>query len=259
MPKEPNTPAIRRPVVPARNGTLPPALPRRARSVTVTRPVNVRKKNTVHHAPAKAPASPKPAAPTRRRMNQERIDQAGALRAKGVSYAEIGERVGCSERTVRRIAANVRPELHLPSANPDREGDPRALRERFLSEWMEVLHADTRLRSVTAREEPDPTSDSRTLYFYDCPPSILFLNEAERQLKERLNKLGNLTLQLMAREKQSQRRFVDEEVGDLYWDYYNGHLLSQNFGGTGDDWRPPSERLPIPKPEHEDPYGLDDD
>ena len=112
---------------------------------------------------------------------------------------------------------------------------------------------------MTVRVEPDPRDDSRTSWIYGCPPSILFLNEAERQLKDRLNKLGNLTLQLMAREKQSQRRFVNEIIGDLYWDYHSCHVFHQNFGETGNDWRPPSERLPLPEIEYEDPYGLDDD
>jgi hypothetical protein len=190
-------------------------------------------------------------------MNQERIDQAGALRQKGVSYAEIAERVGCSERTARRIAANVRPELHLPSAKPDRTGDPRAIRESLLSGWMEMLHVDKRLRSVTVRLEPDPKDDSRINWIYGCPPSILFLNEAERQLKERLSRLGNLTLQLMAREKQSQTRIVNEIIGDLYRDYYTCHVFHQNFGDTGNDWRPPSERSgKPPKFDHVDLFDL---
>jgi hypothetical protein len=74
------------------------------------------------------------------------------------------------------------------------------------------------------------------------PPSILFLNEAERTIRERLDELGPLALTYLARETQSKHRFLREVVGHLYWDYAHWHRFVQNFGETGEDWRPPGER-----------------
>ena len=65
----------------------------------------------------------------RRRVTQESIDQMAVLRRQGLPFEEIGARVGCSERTARRYAGRVQPQLHLPEANPEPEvEDPRRMR-----------------------------------------------------------------------------------------------------------------------------------
>ncbi len=70
----------------------------------------------------------------------------------------------------------------------------------------------------------------------------MFLNEAERLIREGLEALGVLALRLLARDERSQHRFLREIVGSVYWDYVGWHKFSQNFGETGEDWRPPRER-----------------
>src|SRR2546422_706571 len=80
------------------------------------------------------------------------------------------------------------------------------------------------------------------------PPSILFLNEAERLIRERLDSMGVLALRLLTRTKQLQARFLRETVGSLYSDYVAWHKIANKFGKTGEDWRPPRER-PQPEPE----------
>ena len=177
----------------------------------------------------------------RRRVTQETIDQMAALRRQGLTFAEIGTRVDRSERTARRFVGHVEPELCLPpsKAKPNAE-DPRQLRVRLLSEFLDALYRDKHLRSLTVVwQKVDETTKEA---IWGGPPSILFLNEAERLIRERLDELGPLALTFLARDKRSKCRFVREVVGHLYWDYAHWHQFSQNFGETGEDWRPLRER-----------------
>lgn len=179
----------------------------------------------------------------RRRVTQETIDKMAALRRQGVSFCDIGERLGCSERTARRYARTVRPQLRLPAATSELEADPRELREHLAAEFIGVLHRDERLRSLTVTWHQD--DDSTQTAEYGGPPSILFLSEAERLLRERLDRIGVLALRLLAQDKRSKLRFMRETVGWLYWDYVLWHEFALNLGAgdtTGEDWRPPSER-----------------
>jgi hypothetical protein len=183
-----------------------------------------------------------------------------ALRRQGISFREIGARLDCSERTARRYVGRVLPQLHLPQASPELETDPRALRDRLLSEFIDLLYADRRLRSVTVTWHRDDVSSYAAEY--GGPPSILFLSEAERLLRERLDSIGLLALRLLARDRRSKLRFVREVVGSLYSDYIAWHEFAQNFPDTecptGEDWRPPRERSPVAELEHIDPYGLEE-
>ena len=180
---------------------------------------------------------------TRRRVTQETIDQMADLRRQGLTHKEIGERTGCSERTSRRYVGNVEPQLQLPQRNPEPETNPRALRERFAAEFLEILYADKELRSFTVVWHKLDADSAEAIW--GGPPSILFLSEAERLIRERLDGLGDLALRLMARDRRSQDRFLRETVGWLYQDYTAWHQFRQNFGKTGEDWRPPRERPPV--------------
>jgi hypothetical protein len=174
-------------------------------------------------------------------MTQERLDKMAQLRRQGLTFREIGVRLGCSERTARRYAGKVQPQLHLPDANPEPESDPRALREALVSKWVHALYHDRGLRSVSL--EWRNVSEDSAEAVYGGPPSVLFLSEAERRLRERLDNLGLLSLRLLAGDLTSHRRFLRETIGFLYSDYASRHQLAQNVGcGTGEDWRPPRER-----------------
>jgi hypothetical protein len=143
-----------------------------------------------------------------------------ALRRQGLTFEQIGARVGCSERTARRYTAKVRPELHLPQANPELDTDPRVLRERLTSEFLQLLYENTRLRSLTVTWQR--VNDSTQRPIHGGPPSILFLSEAERLIREQLDSIGLLALRFLAREKRSKHRFLREVVGSLYQDYVCG-------------------------------------
>ncbi len=181
----------------------------------------------------------------RRRVTQERIDRMAELRRQGVPYAEIGARLGCSERTARRYSGRVRPDLHLPNAIPDMETDPRILRDQLASRFVQWLHDDQRLCRLTRRWRQVDRSTREAIY--GGPPSILFLSEAEHLLRDRLDGLAIVALRLLAQNPQSQRRFLQEVVGYLYWDYVR-HYQHQNLNSVTDEpWRPPRER-PAPEP-----------
>lgn len=202
--------------------------------------------------PASRGGAHRPDLTTRRRVTQETIDEMAPLRRQGLTFKEIGARVGCSERTARRYVANVQPQLHLPQATPELETDPRVLREELLSEFIDILYRDTRLRSLTLTWHRVDENSHRAEY--GGPPSILFLNEAERLLGERLESIGDLALSYLARDMRSKRRFMREVVGFLYTDYVGWHEFAQNIGfcETGEDWRPPSERPPCQEVDEND-------
>ena len=180
--------------------------------------------------------------PRRRRVTQETIDEMAALRRQGLTFAEIGTRVGCNERTARRYVGRVQPQLHLPQKTPELDTDPRTLRERLLSEFMLTLYRDHQLRRWTLTWVRIDESTQRAVY--GGPPSILFLSEAERLLREQLEKLGLHAVRFLALDPRSKVRFIREVVGPLYNDYAGWHQFSQNFGETGEGWRPKRERPP---------------
>jgi hypothetical protein len=183
---------------------------------------------------------------TRRRVTQERIDRMADLRRQGLPFAEIGVRLGCSERTARRYAGKVQPQLHLPEATPGLDTDPRSVRERLVTRYLQLLHDDERLQSLTSIWRQVTPAYREVVY--GGPPSILFLNEAERLLRERLDTIGVVTLRMLAENGQSRARFLREVVGELYSDYVWWHELADMMDpeGAREDWRPARERPPIP-------------
>jgi hypothetical protein len=176
-------------------------------------------------------------------VTQETIDEMAALRRQGLPFEQVGVRVGCSERTARRYVGHVEPELSLPPSKTEPNAqDPRQLCARLLSEFLDALYRDKHLRSLTVvwRNVDETTKEA----IWGGPPSILFLNEAERLLQERLDEMRPRALTFLAQDNRSKGRFLREVVGHLYWDYAHWHRFAQNFGETGEDWRPPRERPP---------------
>ena len=169
--------------------------------------------------------------------------------------------MGCSERTARRYVGKVLPRLHVPNANAELDPDPRSQRDRLAEQFLQWLHDDKRLQSLTRIWKQVGADCTETVY--GGPPSILFLSEAERLLRERLDSLGEIALRMLAENGQSQRRFLREVVGFLYWDYVQWHEFADNLepGGATENWRPPRERPPIPDfdpNDIENPFGFPD-
>lgn len=174
---------------------------------------------------------------TRRRVTQETVDEMAALRRQGLTFKEIGQRVGSSERTARRYAGRVQPQIHLPSTNPQPEvEDPRQMREclaRWFSDFLYKLNDDP------------------------CPrESVTFLGEATKMMRERLEATDPLTLELMIKDIELRKRFMVEVVGRLYSDYKIIVHMDVEFGQMSPSqaaagWRPPHER-PAIEPEDDD-------
>lgn len=184
---------------------------------------------------------------TRRRTNQDRIDAAAKLRTKGVSFEEIAARLGCSERTARRIVGHVQPALRLPAADSGRETDPRELRDALLERFFDRLYRNPQLRRVTVIWRIDGGIE-------ECgPPTSRFLSIAEGQLRKRLADLGLHTLRALAVDPELQTEFLRDCIGALFGDYFWWHEVTDEpyssvRGSNGELWRPPWER-----PENEQP------
>src|SRR3989442_15259710 len=152
--------------------------------------------------------------PGRGRVSQEDIDTMAELRRQGLGFAEVGARRGFSEKTARRFVGKVEPRLTLPQGDAEPESDPRALRERFARDFLEILYRDRQLNALTMRlRKIGPDAE---IAEYGGPPSILFLNEAERLIRERLDSMGVLALRLPARTQQLQTPFLRGTGGALY-------------------------------------------
>ena len=133
----------------------------------------------------------------RRRVTQGAINKMAELRQQGVSYQEIGARLGCSERTARRYVGQVVPQLELPQ--PEfRAGvrDPDRMREWLARHFSEQLYHD--------KSFPAPRL------------SVAFLADATRLVKESLEELPELILELLMNDKDLRDRFLRETVGSLY-------------------------------------------
>jgi hypothetical protein len=163
----------------------------------------------------------------RRRVTQESIDQMAELRRQGLPFEEIGARLGCSERTARRYAGRVQPQLHIPEANPEPDvEDPRRMRER-LARWC-----SDQLYNMPG--DPKPRD------------SVTFLAEAARLVQERLAGLDVLTLELMLRDIELRKHFMREVVGYLWGDFSSHVRFDTGFGidssVSAAEWRPLRER-----------------
>jgi hypothetical protein len=174
---------------------------------------------------------------SRRRVTQETVDEMATLRRQGLTFKEVGQRVGSSERTARRYVGRVQPQLHLPSANPEPEvEDPRQMRERLARWFSDLLYK--------LNDNPRPRE------------SVTFLGEATRMMRERLEATDPLTLELMIKDVELRKRFVVEVVGRLYSDYKLLVHMDVEFSQMSPSqaaaaWRPPRER-PAIEPEDDD-------
>jgi hypothetical protein len=164
---------------------------------------------------------------TRRRVTQEMIDQMAELRRHGLSFTEIGARVGCSDRTARRYVGHVEAQLQLPQRNPEpKADDPRQMGESLALSFSEVLYS--------LRNSPRPRE------------SVSFLAESNRMIQERLAGMDPLTLKLLLRDPELRTRFLREVVGHLHVDFRSWIRFDEGFGvdaiASAASWLPPRER-----------------
>jgi hypothetical protein len=221
------------------------ACPHYGRSATSRSPIggNVKRTTKTRRGRPGAPGSALQA--SRRRVNQESVDEMAELRRQGLTFEEIGTRVGCSERTARRYAGRVEPHLQLPAAMPEPQvEDPRVLRERLARWCSDFLYR--------LEEYPQPRL------------SVRFMSEATHLMRDRLAEMDPLTLELLAKDRPMKDRFLKEVVGRLYGDFRNhvqfeegiGHMTTEASAAT---WRPLRERPAVPAPEDDDAEFYDPD
>jgi len=165
-----------------------------------------------------------------RKVNQSVLDKMVALRQSGHSLADIAEKVGRSERTVRRYVGHVEVQLRLPDQKvEEKKADPRQMREQ-LARWF-----------------------SDTLYDHKGSPrpreSVRFLTEANRLIQERLASTDHLTLELLVADLELRKRFLREVVGHLYVDFRSWIRFDEgccvDASTSAASWRPPRERPPL--------------
>jgi len=162
--------------------------------------------------------------PTRRRVTQGIVNRMAELRRQGLTFEEIGARVGCSERTARRKVGHVEPHIDLPRSRPEPERDPDALRERLARVFAGHLQKG-----------------------WERWPSARFVAEANRQFQERLAEMDPQTLHLVALDGRVRSKLFLEVAGPLYRDFVSITRMQQQLAGSGldvsqTDWRPPRER-----------------
>lgn len=175
----------------------------------------------------------------RHRVTQEIVDEMAELRRQGLTFRDIGGRVGCSERTARRYAGNVRPHIHVPTENPEPDVDPRGLRERLARGCAVMLHTGWKRWG-----------------------SVTFVAEANRQIQERLANTDAETLRLLGQDQHLRQRFFAEVVAPLYHDFAS--YERGNVGTVFDDglgtlcWRPPRDRKYVTDPDGDGDEDLDE-
>ena len=83
-----------------------------------------------------------------RRVNQELLDQMVSLRRDGFTMKAIAEKVGVSERTVRRYVRGVEPDIRMPS-----ELDSNELTDGF---YDQVLASRRRIVAIASEDWGEP-------------------------------------------------------------------------------------------------------
>ena len=115
------------------------------------------------------------------RVNQKMVDRMVKLRQQGFSYEEIGDQVGCSERTVRRHTKGVSPQLvHA--------GDQT--RVNLLQWGAQQLHAIQRRERLSVTE-------------FDL---------ALKWLSKVVSELDALTVEQLERHRELRAQFLSHEV-----------------------------------------------
>ena len=143
--------------------------------------------------------------PSRRRVTQETVDAMEHLRRQGLTFEEIGARLGCSERTARRYAGNVEPRIELPAKRP--RLDPEALREQLTEHFARAAWSG-----------------------WKRWPSTEFVNEVNRQLEERLAAMRPETLRLLAEDPRMRGQLFAQIAVPLYRDFRTYQQVNDFFG-----------------------------
>lgn len=131
---------------------------------------------------------------TSHRVTQEALDRMAGLRRQGATLQDVAAQLGCSERTVRRYAGRVERQLVPPS--PQIPEDTDAQRAALVGWYTKMLGR-----------------------LWDRFPSVALVDEAVRQLVERIRSLRPETVRLLMQSPKMQFQLFREAVGPLFSDY----------------------------------------
>lgn len=168
--------------------------PRHDRTVTAAGPAASRPESGEGLKRPRAGRSGPLAEASGRRITQKMVNQMVELRRQGFTYKEIAERIGCSERTVRRYVGHVRVQVEAPR-EPEPEGDLDRIRFRITQQFTSMLEEE-----------------------FEVCPSVTLIDEANRRLEVRLADTHAETLKLMAHNQTMRLRLFYEVVGPLEQD-----------------------------------------
>ena len=159
--------------------------------------------------------------PTRHRVTQKMVDQMAQLRREGLTFKDIGARLACNERTVRRHVGHVRPQIEAPQDKPRPDVDLGRARARLAREFAFLLQDE-----------------------FELCQSVTLVDEANWRLQRRLARAHPETLQLLTQDQRMRWRFFMEVVGPLCHDLAQSDPTGKV--GTGEApliWRPPFDHL----------------
>jgi len=146
------------------------------------------------------------------------------LRLQGLTFEDIGTRVGCSERTARRYVGHIEPRIEPPGADAPIELDAEKLQVNLAKAFAELL-----------------------MEGWNRWPSATFIAETNRLLRERLERTDLETLQLLARDQRIRSQFFLEVFAPIYGDFTACRHADEIFQRTSFTnkpffWTPPHER-----------------
>jgi hypothetical protein len=144
-----------------------------------------------------------------RRVTQELVDAMEQLRRQGLTFADIGARLGCSERTARRYVGQVEPRIDLPGKRTKLDAD--ALREQLTEDFARAAWIG-----------------------WKRWPSTEFVNEVNRQVEERLAAMRPETLRLLVEDARMRGQLFAQILVPLYQDFRTCQEVNDLFGRIPD-------------------------
>lgn len=135
-----------------------------------------------------------------RRVNQELLDQMVSLRRAGFTMKDIAEKVGVSERTVRRYVRGVEPDIRMPSELTSNE-----LTDCF---YDQVLASR---RSLVATASA----------YWEEPFELGWeaVDSAMKSLRERLSGMEKVSIRKLGADESLRAEFFDGFMADVRRDW----------------------------------------
>ncbi len=154
-----------------------------------------------------------------RRVNQELLDQMVSLRRDGFTMKAIAEKVGVSERTVRRYVRGVEPDIRMPS-----ELDSNELTDGF---YDQVLASRRRIVAIASEDWAEPVE-----------LGMEAVDSAMKSLRELLAGMEIVSIRKLGADESLRdeffREFMTHVLGDWIRKLKTEHLFRELDWPSGD-------------------------